>query len=179
MAVSRVKGGSSGRSVPRDDELAEAGRALERDPAMVAAIARVGVRDPYAWAGMTAAGTGLFAGLVLHIVGQQISVPAALSVFDRLRASVGGDLDAGRLAGRELGELRAVGLSTAKANAIRCLAVHVATGELDLEGLRSLQDPDVLPAGDIGIREAVRRLDGSVDRPSEREVLRRGEAWRP
>ena len=45
--------------------------------------------------------------------------------------------------------------------------------------LGQLGRPDVLPAGDLGIRRAVQELYGLDAMPSEGEVRRLGEAWRP
>jgi DNA-3-methyladenine glycosylase II len=38
---------------------------------------------------------------------------------------------------------------------------------------------DVMPAGDLGVREGVRRLDGVAERPSPDEVLERAMPWAP
>ena len=38
---------------------------------------------------------------------------------------------------------------------------------------------DIMPTGDLGIREGVRRLDGLEERPTPREVAARAEVWRP
>ena len=39
--------------------------------------------------------------------------------------------------------------------------------------------PDVLPAGDYGIRKGFRLAFGTRALPTPRQVLRRGERWRP
>ena len=104
-------------------------------------------------------------------------------------------------------ELRRAGLSRAKARYVLDLAGRVEDGRLDLERLASLSDdaavtelttvkgigrwtaelylmfslgrPDILPAGDLGIRKAVQRLDRLPDMPDEGAVRRRGARWRP
>ena len=38
---------------------------------------------------------------------------------------------------------------------------------------------DVLPTGDLGVQEGLRRLDRLAERPTPRELLVRGECWRP
>ena len=104
-------------------------------------------------------------------------------------------------------ELRQAGLSRAKARYILDLAARVADGRLDLEGLTSLSDdaavaeltavtgigrwtaelyllfslgrPDILPAGDLGIRKAVQHLDRLPAMPDEGAVRRRGACWQP
>ena len=104
-------------------------------------------------------------------------------------------------------ELRGCGLSRPKAGCILDLAAQVRDGRLDLDAMPRLSDavavaeltkvkgigtwsaeiylmfilgrPDVLPAGDLGIRTAVQQLDGRTDLPSVEAVRRRGERWRP
>ena len=145
--------------------------------------------------------------LTLSIVGQQISMKAALAVFGRLTALLGGRVDAEALAGADEDELRAVGLSRAKARAARELGMEVATGrfsfdELDplsddeaqarlvaLRGigpwsaqmflLRSLGRPDVVPAGDIGLRRGIELLDGLDTLPGIAQAAHRARPWRP
>ena len=38
---------------------------------------------------------------------------------------------------------------------------------------------DVMPAGDLGVQEGVRILDGLEERPSPKAVMERAEPWRP
>ena len=100
--------------------------------------------------------------------------------------------------------LRQAGLSRAKARYVLDLAARVTDGRLDLERLTSLSDvaelttvkgigrwtaelyllfslgrSDILPAGDLGIRKAVQRLDRLPDMPDEGAVRRRGARWQP
>jgi DNA-3-methyladenine glycosylase II len=103
--------------------------------------------------------------------------------------------------------LRAVGISPQKARYIRDLAERVASGQLDLEQLGELDDeaiisqltqvkgigrwtaemilifslgrPDVLPVDDLGFVEGVREAYKLEARPTRKEMLERGELWRP
>ena len=106
-------------------------------------------------------------------------------------------LDARRLAGAEIADLRALQFSTSKAVAITALAAAVADGQVDLPTLAGLDDEEVVDrlvrfpgigrwtaewllartlgrprvvAGDLGVRKAVGAayLDGRM--PSEAEV---------
>src|SRR6266567_4034003 len=43
----------------------------------------------------------------------------------------------------------------------------------------SLGRPDVLPVDDLGFQEGVREAYGLESRPTRKELLERGEAWRP
>lgn len=145
--------------------------------------------------------------LTLHVVGQQISRFAAIAIFGRLRDLLGGAIDADRLATTDADALRAVGLSYAKARALRELAEQVRTGILDFAALDALPDaqaqarltelrgvgpwsaqvfmlrdlhrPDVFPAGDIALRKSLATLDGLPATPSISAVEHRALAWRP
>jgi len=193
----------------RDLGTGRAYRALaRRDPVMRELMTRVGRPDPFAWDGSDRAGVDLFAGLALHIVGQQISIPAALTLFGRLGDAAGAHPpSATGVADLDHTQLRAVGVSAAKARALHELAVGVSHGSVDLEALRSVDDaeairlltslrgvgpwsaqmflihqlqrPDVLPAGDVGIRSAIHRVYRLPKRPSESNVVARGAHWAP
>ncbi|HEU0316548.1 MAG TPA: hypothetical protein VFR49_04415, partial [Solirubrobacteraceae bacterium] len=101
----------------------------------------------------------------------------------------------------------AAGLSHAKTAFLRSLAEHVVSGELELERLTQLDDakieaelvavkgigpwsaqvflmfqldrPDVLAAGDLGVRRAVERAYGLDALPSTDELTALAEPWRP
>ncbi len=103
--------------------------------------------------------------------------------------------------------LRKAGLSAAKSRAIKDLAAKSADGSVRLRSVSRMTDEevvdmlssvwgigewtaqmflifrlgrlDVMPAGDLGVREGARRLDGLTERPSPGAVLQRAEAWRP
>jgi DNA-3-methyladenine glycosylase II len=148
-----------------------------------------------------------FGSLARAIVGQQISTGAATSIFGRLQGLIG-DRDAATAIVRASDpELRTVGLSSAKAASLRDLAARTLDGRLQLDRMHELTDdkartqltavrgigswtadmfllgqlgrPDVLPAGDLGLRHAVQSLYALDRVPSEGEVRRLGEAWRP
>ena len=147
-----------------------------------------------------------FGSLARAIVGQQIATRAAAAIFGRLQTFIG-QRDASAIAGASDAELRAIGLSANKAASLRDLAARALDGRLQLDKLETLTDdeahaqltavrgigswtadmfllgqlgrPDVLPAGDLGIRRAVQELYGLDAMPSEGEVRRLGEAWRP
>ena len=182
-------------------------RLLAADP-VLRSIARVqGRPDPFAWFVAGGAGATNFAAMVLHIGSQQISTRAALAVFDRIQDAAGGRIDPARVDGLGPDRLRCLGLSRAKAAAIVGLARMHLDGTLDLDGLDDLDDarvvhaltaargvglwtaqmflihqlrrPDVLPAGDLGIRRAVQRCWSRPALPPIEEVRQRGERWSP
>jgi DNA-3-methyladenine glycosylase II len=109
-----------------------------------------------------------FAALVHAIVGQQISSRAASAIWSRLQEQLGAirpeSIDA---ASTE--ELRRCGLSARKADHIGRLGTAEVLGELDLAGLASLSDEDVirqltLQPG-IGLWTAEMFLIFSLERP--------------
>lgn len=146
-----------------------------------------------------------FASLVRGIVGQQLSGTAARSIYERLDRDVG--VSPAALAGAPDERLLTAGLSRRKAEYVRDLAREVLTGELDLDALDSLSDdevmaaltkvrgigpwsahmfllfamgrPDVMPSGDLGIRQSVGRLLGLGRAATPAEVDSEAEAWRP
>jgi DNA-3-methyladenine glycosylase II len=149
-----------------------------------------------------------YGALLRAIVGQQLSVKAARTIYDRLCALYDGRTPAPHeLIATDPDELRAVGLSRAKAAYLRDLAERVEEGRLDLERLPKLADdevsaqliavkglgrwtvdmflmfhlrrPDVLPVGDLGIRRAVQVTYGLAELPDAAELTRIAEPWRP
>jgi DNA-3-methyladenine glycosylase II len=86
-----------------------------------------------------------FTVLARAIVGQQISVKAAQSIWDRFARATGasGDpvaLDAGRVGRTRMPTLRRVGLSERKALYLRDLARHFTQGSLDPKEWPALDD---------------------------------------
>nr|WP_247712996.1 DNA-3-methyladenine glycosylase 2 family protein [Qipengyuania intermedia] len=144
--------------------------------------------------------------LLRTIVGQQVSVAAAASVWNRLEAELGEEMAARDLLDRDFDTLRACGLSRQKQGYARSLCELVESGELDLESL-PLEDEeaiaelvrikgigrwsaeiyllfaegrqDIWPAGDLAVQEAVGRLLDLPERPSEKHTRELGERWRP
>jgi DNA-3-methyladenine glycosylase II len=144
--------------------------------------------------------------LLRTIVGQQVSVAAARSMWAKLEGAYGSPPDLHKLLVATDEELRAAGISRQKAGYIRSLAQLVISGELDLEALPSDDDeavalltkikgigrwsaeiyllfaegrPDVFPAGDLAVVIELGRLLGLPDRPSEKQLRELAEPWRP
>lgn len=148
-----------------------------------------------------------FSSLARAIVGQQIATRAAAAIFGRLQAFIADRDPALAIAAASDAELRQIGLSGNKAASLRDLAARTLDGRLQLDRLEDLTDdeahqqltavrgigswtadmfllgqlgrPDILPAGDLGIRRAVQQAFGLEKMPSEGEVRRISEAWRP
>jgi DNA-3-methyladenine glycosylase II len=149
-----------------------------------------------------------YGALLRAIVGQQLSVKAARTIYDRLCGLYGDRTPTpAELIDTDPEQLRGVGLSRAKAAYLRDLAEHVEDGELDLERLPELDDdevsaqliaikglgrwtvdmflmfhlgrPDILPVGDLGIRRAVQIAYGLDDLPDPAELTRIAQPWQP
>ena len=161
--------------------------------------------ETYAGASIVSRGDP-FATLVRSIVGQQISVKAADSVWARLTAMTGIPVPRAMLAHtRE--QLRNCGLSARKAEYITDLARHFVERRIhtrrwprmsdaeivaELTAVRgigvwtaemflifNLLRPDVFPLDDIGLQKAVAMHYLAGVRPERRELARLGERWRP
>ncbi len=177
---------------------------MKRDSILAAAITRVG---PCGMADRQR--KDHLSALIGAIVSQQLSTKAAATIFGRFVALFpdGHIRDAAAIAGQSDATLRAVGLSGQKVGYLRDLSARIADGRLQLDELDALPDedvieqltavkgfgrwtaemflmfrlhrPDVLPAGDLGIVNAIQRLYRLRKRPDARRILKIGEAWRP
>ncbi|MEO7277632.1 MAG: DNA-3-methyladenine glycosylase 2 family protein [Sphingomicrobium sp.] len=169
------------------------------EPAFAKVIARLGPPEPR----NSAPGAHT---LLRTIVGQQVSVAAARSMWGRLEAAFGSPPDLARLLAATDEELRAAGMSRQKAGYIRSLAGLVLSGELDLQSLPADDEEaialltrikgigrwsaeiylllaegraDVFPAGDLAVMIELGRMLGLPQRPSEKQLRELAEAWPP
>jgi DNA-3-methyladenine glycosylase II len=144
--------------------------------------------------------------LLRTIVGQQVSVAAARSMWNKLVAKYGEPVDLERLLEASDEELREAGLSRQKAGYARSLAGLVRSGELDLGKLPADDEEaialltkikgigrwsaeiyllfaegrsDVWPAGDLAVQVQIGKLLGYDGKLSEKQLRELGEAWRP
>ncbi|MCO5979119.1 DNA-3-methyladenine glycosylase family protein [Ideonella oryzae] len=88
-----------------------------------------------------------FTTLARSIVGQQISVKAAQSVWDKFAALVSGpsySIDPRLVLAQETPSLRAVGLSVRKAEYLRDLARHFAEGEVHVSQWQHMDDEAII-----------------------------------
>jgi len=144
--------------------------------------------------------------LLRTIVGQQVSVAAARSMWNKLESQFGSPPDLEKLLAASDEEMRAAGMSRQKSGYIRSLADLVLSGELDLDNLPEDDEeaialltrikgigrwsaeiyllfaegrPDVWPAGDLAVQIQIGRLLGMEEKPSEKQLRELAEAWRP
>ena len=168
-------------------------------PPMAAALARVGYPEPR----IRARGWHT---LLRTIVGQQVSVAAAASVWAKLEALLGEAMDPHDLLAAPFDDLRACGLSRQKQGYARSLCERVADGTIRFDALPDDDEaaiaqltqikgigrwsaeiyllfaegrPDIWPAGDLAVQEALRKLLAREARPDEATTRALGEAWRP
>jgi DNA-3-methyladenine glycosylase II len=185
-------------------DYARARRALmRRDPVMRELIRRHGPcgladnqhADPYK-------------ALVHSIMSQQLSLKAAATIARRFNDLFGGAFPTPRqVLEMPEAQLRAVGLSGMKVSFVRDLARRIGEGSLRLDELDAMSDeevigaltevrgigrwtaemflmfrlhrPDILPLGDLGIVNAIKKQYGLRKTPTPERMTRIGEAWRP
>ena len=144
--------------------------------------------------------------LLRTIVGQQVSVAAARSMWNKLVAKLGEPIDLEKLLGSSDEELREAGLSRQKAGYARSLAGLVLSGELDLTHLPEDDEEaiaelvkikgigrwsaeiyllfaegrgDIWPAGDLAVQIQIGKLLGLDGKPTEKQLRELAENWRP
>ena len=169
------------------------------EPLMGAAIERVGYPEPRIRA------TG-YVTLLRTIVGQQVSVAAAASVWNKLVALLGDDIPPEALLEADFDSLRACGFSRQKQGYARSLCELVVSGELQLDALPADDEeataelvrikgigrwsaeiyllfaegrPDIWPAGDLAVMAGLARLLKLEARPDEKATRLIAEPWRP
>jgi DNA-3-methyladenine glycosylase II len=147
-----------------------------------------------------------FAALLRSIVGQQVSVFAARSIWDRVATAVN-PVTPENLLRLSDAELRACGLSNNKVKFARSLALDTVERRIVFEDMAVLDDetlvamltqakgigrwtaeiymmfalgrPDVMPANDLGLIVAAQHLLNLRQRPKPERLLKLSEKWRP
>ncbi|GHF95895.1 DNA-3-methyladenine glycosidase [Deinococcus piscis] len=87
--------------------------------------------------------TDPFARLIRSVVGQQLSVKAARSIYARLEERLG-EVNAANLLAASPDDLRALGLSWAKVASVQDIARAAAEGQVDFAGLAAHSDEQLL-----------------------------------
>ncbi|RPF72817.1 DNA-3-methyladenine glycosylase family protein [Aurantiacibacter spongiae] len=144
--------------------------------------------------------------LLRTIVGQQVSVAAAASVWAKLEAELGEDMPPRDLLARDFDTLRGCGLSRQKQGYARSLCELVTTGQIDLANLPADDEDaiaaltaikgigrwsaeiyllfaegrrDIWPAGDLAVMAGIGCIMGLEERPDEKATRALAEPWRP
>ena len=176
---------------------------MKCDPTLRDVIKRVGPCGLHA-----AAPRDPFETLCVSIASQQLSTKAAATIFGRFAALFPNRKPTPeRVMTLSDAQIRATGFSRAKVLFIKDLAAHVLDGRLDLKRLKKHSDeevmqqlvavrgigrwtaeiflmfrlgrPDVLPADDLGLMNAVHRAYRLRQRPDAKKLRQMGEVWRP
>jgi 3-methyladenine DNA glycosylase/8-oxoguanine DNA glycosylase len=146
--------------------------------------------------------------LLRAILFQQLAGAAANAIQKRFHALYGDRPPAPQeLLDTSDEDLRAAGLSRQKMGYMRDLAMHVLEGTLDLDQIRELDDaevtkqitavkglgewsahmflmfhlgrPDVLPIGDLGVRNGMKAAYRLEESPTPKQALEIGARWAP
>ena len=147
-----------------------------------------------------------YATLMRTIVGQQVSVAAAASMWRKFEDYLGPDLPPEKVLEADFDTLRACGLSRQKQGYMRSLCELVVTGALDFQALPFDDEEaiarltqikgigrwsaeiyllfaegrtDIWPAGDLAVQAGLHKLLDLPERPSEKRTRELAEAWRP
>jgi len=149
-----------------------------------------------------------FGALIFQVVGQQLSVPATRTIVARIEQRFGGHLPSpAELLAADPQVLRAAGLSARKGATVRALAERFVDGRLSEAALERMTDeeveaaltavngigpwsahgfllialnrPDVFLTGDIALRRAIQRIYSFDHVPSEAELVKISDRWRP
>jgi DNA-3-methyladenine glycosylase II len=147
-----------------------------------------------------------YATLMRTIVGQQVSVAAASSMWNRFEAFLGPDLPPEKVLASEFDDLRACGLSRQKQGYLRSLCELVVSGGIDFHALPAGDEEaiaqltlikgigrwsaeiyllfaegraDIWPAGDLAVQAGLQKLLGLAERPSEKRTRELAESWSP
>ncbi len=149
-----------------------------------------------------------FGTLIFQVVGQQLSVAATRTIGSRIDQRFGGRLPSpAELLAADPQLLRAAGLSARKGATLRALAERFVDGRLSDAALERMTDeeveaaltvvkgigpwsargfllvalnrPDVFLTGDIALRRAIQRVYGFDHVPSEPELVKISNRWRP
>ena len=147
-----------------------------------------------------------FVTLARSIVGQQISVKAAQSVWNRFEA-LPKRLTPAHVLKLKVDDMRAAGLSARKVDYLVDLALHFANGKLHVQDWQGMDDeaiiaelvairgvgrwtaemflifhlmrPNVLPLDDVGLINGISRLYFSGDPVSRSDAREVAAAWKP
>ncbi|HZF93356.1 MAG TPA: DNA-3-methyladenine glycosylase 2 family protein [Allosphingosinicella sp.] len=179
---------------------ASLGALAAAEPAFASALARAGYPEPR----ISERG---FVTLLRAVVGQQVSIQAAASIWNKLDAATGSAADPANVAAAAPETLRAAGLSGQKVAYARSLAEEVLSGRLDFDALPADDEEaiarlvhvkgigrwtaeiyllfaegrgDVFPAGDLAVQiELARIMNLPEARPTEKAIRALAEPWRP
>lgn len=147
-----------------------------------------------------------YRGLASIIVSQMVSKASAAAIWRRMEEKLG-EVTAAGVNSLSDEDCRAIGLSRAKAEALRRVAEVVVSGQIDLDAICNIEGseaireltaikgvgrwtaevyllfcaghPDVFPSGDVALQNAIGHGLGLELRPSAREIDLLAASWSP
>ncbi|MEK1866448.1 MAG: DNA-3-methyladenine glycosylase [Ensifer adhaerens] len=147
-----------------------------------------------------------YRGLASIIVSQMVSKASAAAIWRRMEEKLG-EVTAAGVNSLSDEDCRAIGLSRAKAEALRRVAEVVVSGQIDLDAICNIEGseaireltaikgvgrwtaevyllfcaghPDVFPSGDVALQNAIGHGLGLELRPSAREIDSLAASWSP
>lgn len=148
-----------------------------------------------------------FVRLCRSIIGQQLSVKAAQTIFDRFEKLFEKGINPADLLKTQNDDLRSCGISYTKISYLKDLAHKTLSEEIDLHSLKnfsneevietlvkvkgigawtaemflmfSLGRPDVFSSGDLGLRNAIQKLYKLKTKPTEKQIEKLTKKWSP
>jgi DNA-3-methyladenine glycosylase II len=148
-----------------------------------------------------------FQSLCRAIVGQQLSVKAAATIYKRFITLYGNKLTPEKVAKTSTEKFRSVGVSNQKAGYLHDLALKCIDGTVDPTHFHEMTDeairahliavkgigrwtadmflmftlhrPDILPTGDLGIQKGMQKLFKLKSLPTPEKMEKLAEEWRP
>ena len=147
-----------------------------------------------------------FLDLIEIVTGQQLSMKAAKSIFNRLLSLYPNTPTPKQIINTPEETLRSVGLSNSKALYVKNIAQAIEDNKITLESFEALSDEeiasqlleikgvgpwtvemfliftlhrqDIFSIGDLGLRTAIEKLYG-INRNDKNAILKQSETWRP
>ncbi len=147
-----------------------------------------------------------FAGIVMAILAQQVSLESASAAYAKLESAIGA-IEAGAFLSLDARRLREIGFSRQKGTYARDIALAISNSELDMAQLQTLSDeqareqlmeirgvgrwtadtyllfsllrPDVWPSGDLALAKSIREVKRLEQIPGFDEVDHMAAGWRP
>ncbi len=148
-----------------------------------------------------------FLSLIRIIIGQQLSITAASSIFEKFTRKFRENINFINSTEFNENELKYLGLSKAKANTILELSKSIKNNQLDLNLISKMEESkakeilcqfkgigpwtvenfliftgnnqDICPANDLGIKKGIQKIYKLDNVPSDEEVYSISEKWRP
>jgi len=149
-----------------------------------------------------------FESLVSSVISQQLAIKAAMTIHDRLKDLSGGTITPAKVAKLKEVDLRAVGVSGAKAKTILGLCYAALSGDIAINELHLIDDDEVIfdqltslwgigpwtvdmfmmfqlgrldiwPTGDLGVRRGWERIHKLKEEIEPKALELKGEKFRP